>query len=1765
MTEPSFRDYPRLFAWAEELGLGGTLSNLLLASGARAAAPTNMCVQFVAKPTVREVFTQWAHSDAAAAELLALSDALHQSPAVLNQFLADPTAQPIEELYAGQLADWPLLLFQGVRRPGGDPEDEFWFDQLRVWLLVQAFTRAKAHTTCGKLVTIAMRLRIAGSDRTSESMQWIAALRAAPTSVLAMSRHLRARATHLLPGTPSQDRGKRAFLSALKAVAEGETDPLPDTQDAFTHDLLSLRDRCTEGQDSRADRVQHAHSDFEVDHRSPLPGIEVDVTDETRYTFRLLRARGALIQSAEALQYLPWSWDTPTPLEQDELFAQVARWENSSVSSEKLLAFFCRLAILTSGTLSATQSLRVSADTGDDWAITPDLRTLHRFPWRRSPGWRSKPRDRKWLRKLAERVELDLGPHEHSAIGFGISTLDDAWRAVSPNETAEGMFNRLCRATVPLRRLRSARLQGLFAREIYKVHRDGVLTQLLSSRPATGLGGSSAYPSWTLKFLRETLSATLLPCEAAGADPDANVTGSELDPLDRRLRRSIRSAMQRIDRLSRAPGEWLDHHNALVAYVVAALLAATGGRIVLDPFESPGHFDWISQRIFLCDKATAAGSGRLVPLPAAVLQLVADTYCRHLRALADLLRDGSPAFASEIGLLAARAPSSRLPFFFFLQSKPTLRWYSVGEATLAQQRLFKGPLPWNVGRHRLATRLREVGVDPELIDSLLGHSDHRVLTHGDASPRTWKADMSEVIPALAQAYSVLEFANALPLSVSSGPTGAATDDEGLQKRPFGIAARTQSRRETMLEEAAEALKLYEQVVAGRPADKVTPEEWEDLAISLVRKNGRAHPHARVRYRVLEHKHQSIAREYQLRLRRIFAFHREPESPFRACAIGAEQSLERLQRWFENRPAHPQDSRLGVSQPLALAALDLLLVSRVTHSRLLNELLQRKKSADGELVTNFRVVVHQLHTFLEYHPLLSERADAPVVRYRISNRCAQWLRDAAGANYERDPGKIAVPKRWLEDLPLAQDGKAVRNVRTLVQTIASIVEQANFIERPGLIAAYAAGRLATSALPHRSWRLHTEDLVPTEAQSGAKVPPGMGPITMPPSIATWRAPVSTDAVACQKMFRNMSDALARFPVKEKERRGDRGKLVTRLAAQMQAEAANVSSAVWALGAWVVAMVKRGPKSDPHYAASSILRYLAALSHRFVNVGSDFGLLEADSESLLDFYDQVLEENRDVDLSYVAARLQEFHRFVRTQYSVEDVDWGELDFGSSIPHGSPGIVGEKQYLNALQLLVRSIDTATHEDIAQAFLLILSYRFGLRGADAIGLQSRDWFADVRSEIHPGLVICVRSNALRTLKSPSSRRIVPQLEDFSTFEHAIVSAFLEIFATQREQGGGFPLFASDGAGALFKLSSLTQRINSVLQLVHHDQISMHKGRHAFAWRVAEALMGEFLRPCGNTAGSAHAARVRHLLLGTSRPTRRAPWALGRALGHARPGVSFCSYVHCLPVWFDEWNAARLNAIDAGRCPLKLKQRKNFLGRRGWRTWVALAAADEGAPVHVAPLEGLASFLDVVRGGTATSGAARAAKIPPALGDRALAAIERATLTLKTKFELEGRSVSSLLLHLSESEWAQLRECCRAAAKRSAPSMHQLPPSVQAGLELLTFSRKLLMWDHQHMVWIAAFLRTFGLSENSVMLMSPPNLSERFKGWIDECGLRAHALAGEGRGGHVDSVVGPLRGVLDRCALAVRRYSGRAPATGSGLALLWTVYLSAYCPSVLE
>ena len=188
---------------------------------------------------------------------------------------------------------------------------------------------------------------------------------------------------------------------------------------------------------------------------------------------------------------------------------------------------------------------------------------------------------------------------------------------------------------------------------------------------------------------------------------------------------------------------------------------------------------------------------------------------------------------------------------------------------------------------------------------------------------------------------------------------------------------------------------------------------------------------------------------------------------------------------------------------------------------------------------------------------------------------------------------------------------------------------------------------------------------------------------------------------------------------------------------------------------------------------------------------------------------------------------------------------------------------------------------------------YRFGLRGMEAACLLRSDW-----TEPAPDcVVLMVRSNHLRRLKSPASRRQVPLLFRLTAHERSIIEQwFLVRQATPilHDKDELFPTeFGLDGLEAR---RGLLKKIGTVIQQVtRNDQLSPHHNRHTFANRVADLLgLSTNLNPFD--IGSAAHQNARRLVLGSEESTRRCSWAVARLLGHAQPSTTFRSYIHYFP-----------------------------------------------------------------------------------------------------------------------------------------------------------------------------------------------------------------------------------------------------------------------------
>lgn len=1743
-----------------------------------------ICLHFLAKPSITNLLTAWGEHDTDADGLKKLAADLRSAPHLLKRHRPRTAAKRLVDQFRGEVGQHQVLLMLAVRRPAHDQDTQNWFDALRLWTLIQGIRRTRFAPIQDELIDrIAEKLRLA-ADGDDDWLDLVVKMRGRIDSFDAVSREAKSPVRAVTRSDLTDTH--RLLLSTLARIAAGDSKPIRNSGQPSIFESFEYAEPeqapSTGQRPSDQDLLSTPmFDDAGIPHRQNFGGTVATIEENTSSGKRALTGRGIQLRSAEQLQFLPWSWHTPNPIEYEILNSKVAELEKSTDAKNRVLAWFVQVAILSSRSIRLVVDITASPTPTDDWKVTPDLRKLHRKPPRRNIRWTAGTAQTPWIRPLEDVLGLELPPiqwglgNEQSALK--ITKLNDLWITVSPDESAETAFNSLCSSTPGLHRVMSGMASSVFAGQVYLQSEDAVLAQLLAMGPRAGLGGSSAYGSWPSSRIHTVLQNVV---QSAATPPpsgeDKNAAGSELDPLDSALNQTIQNCEETIKRLADDPNQWIEHHNAVVSYSVVALLAATGARPVNDPFESPALFDWKAARVFLADKVANGRHGRLAPLVNSVFKLINETYCEHLQTLAARIPAAAEALAKEIALLANRQESKKLPFFFFLREFPCLSWDSVTERALEHSTYFNWPLPANLMRHRLSLRLRGQLLDAEIIDAILGHSEQGVMCHGPESTRTWAKDMALAMPFLENTYRQLGFAEKLALqrTAPTHPLVIESDQLFALTKAFGSEARTEARKRYRQRARAEAKKLIKTSVGNVPLDSLNPEFWDRLSIDLLTIDGkRPHPNAAARYELLQRWQAAASLRTKIRLKRLIVLDRSFDSVFTSRSIGCEALLADLKAWFAGVADKQPLSKTGVRSCLALATLDLAITCQLASPQLLLDVLQKK---------NFRLVLLADKAYLEYHPLLAEHASAPVIRYRIPRRCAQWLDKAMDSKSELEMTKWEIPETWLAGIPALSVRKPV-TATALVRRLAEVVQQANYLQRPGLVAGYLTGTVPTSALPHASWVLqeHRVVLESTPISDEGNNPESAiqdvqdGQDRSPVALFSSKAKVSHDRDAddseAQKAARayidGLNDLLSGFlhqsnaqenaPNGNDESGGSnkqaRRDLVTALSRHVISNKQTVSSAIWGLGHWVVYLTDIPRKKNTPYAISTVIRYLSALSRRFTEMGSDFNLVAADPEEITDFYDEVLEIDRDLDLRYVVERLETFHRYMQSAFKIEDADWDELDCGTAVPHGSPGTLGLEQYANALELLAPDPESATHEQLATAFLLLLTFRFGLRAADSKGLKFEDFW------LHDSTIVCqVQSNDLRKLKRPASRRVVPLIEKLSKFEWSIIHQFLEQASLCRPDNGSFALFANNSKGQRFDMYVLSARINQVLKRVCGDpNVSLYKARHAFANRIAQALMGPvvgFPAPVNGAKRGDISAHVAKLLLGTTGPTRRAAWALARLMGHARPRTSFKSYVHLVPYWADSWSEPEISMLDQSHQHKALAHAVtlNVSSSQAWQPIQDVPPVENKQVTVTAGV--VMSYLRLLRRGVLPNAAARSIGISVELTGHVQQLMNEVEAQIRSRTERAGREpMQSLLNLISYAEWQCITACCERASKNAGAVPTQF--DFHQAIEMVSENRQLVMWKESHFEQVGAFIRDFQLDD--IRVLQTPSLHPVVAEWLKKA-LPAELSEVVKSDLRVDPVTDgiPPQQIKHRCAVVIGSADQKILRTGYGLVLLWVVFL---------
>ena len=1320
-------------------------------------------------------------------------------------------------------------------------------------------------------------------------------------------------------------------LTAILLVSEGQINPTDaqitaysfqpcfDNLRSVARSTIDLESQSGDPQLITCDGVDIESADEDSLDQLFLLGVDPTLTPEQQK----LSGRSILMQTAELSNYLPWSWDKPLPPETQALEIWLAHTLADQPLAEKLGAALVWLAVHLQRSLEFVQEIEISDATQEEWSISRDLLNAHRDRPKRHSAWYPGAGDAALVEPFEDILSITLPEQIQSTLREAVllypvsPTLRDLWSHASPSPLTV-WFGQHSKKHFP--RLTSVKLANGQSQRVFDETGDHSLARMLSAHPRSALPAACGYANWDIKQVQNGFS---LPVpESALKGERTNVLGSFLAPLESVLVDVIRVATDKL--LAGTNGDVISFHNALAQYTATALNAATGCRYLSEPFESLAHFCDQPSCVFINDKSDdGLHSGRMVPLAQGALKLLKN-FVEHLRRFKNALADGHPDLSHRIQtVLDGRSES--LPLFFLLDTHGA--WHPLNDLGVPGADLFAWPLPKNLFRHRFSQQLARLGVDPEVIDGWMGHGERGTTSYSDHSARCWRDDYERYKADLDECFDRLGFHLSLPEAHYDRATFTArpsTDDYREPER-FGQARRHAERlkvRNVARAEARRELDLMPQAKLVLQEESIEPSAINELVNRMIlRENGLPHPQATVRMEVLVQWLEDCSPKARQYIRHRVAKMAPERALVRETCPGAMQAMPQLRQWVLDTKQSILQARYSKSDGLAVAAAFVAIEKRISYLGLLADLVQGQ---------NYRVIQHKQHVYLEYAESMEpDDYEQPVQRHQVDHATGRLLARGLGIKVSKDLDTTHCPKplQPLVDILVAtghldNDEKGRLSLARLLIVLSRLIEQANLIDLPGIVAGALSERNPPTSLCVYDYYRLTEGKRYETPESVAES--GLTETDRLPAIPVSVAGAYPESFydTAKAFFRALQNILHQY-TKRKSR-----EIAEQVEKQCRANAHEVSSAVLLVGYWVAYRIRRGKgragRGHKPYAAASIKRYLTALSAAFRGFASRTHLLLMSEEEVTELCALMLSYNAHniKNLEYFSARLIDFFDWASEQ-GVSSPDWDELDLGGARRSVRPRLFSEDEYLQALQLLLRADADDVDRGMQAAFVLFLAFRFGLRAKEALGLLRSDWCGSA------GLIwVLVQSNAIRSLKSTAhSRRAVPLMFELTDTEQSLIDTLVTRYTTRFGNDGNKPLLSGKDGHLTAFAGSIPSDIARALKVVTGNaRMSLHQARHGFC-NVLSCALFEIETPLSKKlTESVDKASLRRILLGQhAQPSRRSAMAIARALGHQSPRTQLRSYNRMVTEWADmltpvisHYANSISNAVQIERWPVK-------------------------------------------------------------------------------------------------------------------------------------------------------------------------------------------------------------------------------------------------------
>ena len=1417
--------------------------------------------------------------------------------------------KPAKTQFYGELDFFYLVSTVVERIPAGSFDEEKWFERFRLWLVVKAMHAASFQNLQDSYLRELFKyLRIA-ADKLTRKLDVINKLIVEANGYDQFTRMLEQRAKQLILDSDNKPNDIN-FLNNLIKICDGTF-----RQENFVavhpiYELFNYLPKITDLENIFISTEENLDTQFnseknliDIPEESEVDiGVEVFVDANQSQQLKTLKGNSVLLSTVEELQFLPWAWNKPNPIEVKLLITANDQLLNSEKEEEQILAALIWISLNTGRSFRRTLNIQIT-EIGDDWTLNVDEWVLTRHQPKRKNSWMPKSEeDKSWIMESLEFHEIVLPDalvlilknrlSKFTGPKFLIQLWDEKeWGS------AESQFLKIYRQSLP--RLTPGMLGNFLPQKIFTATENDKLTRILASHPNTGLPPASAYSAWLKNDHPLVFNQFLSVSEEDEQNKIA--VGSRLYPIESLLKKAICEAGLALEKI-RKSADLIEYHNNLTGYMYTMLLASTGSRPINDLVESIGQFDFENGYFYVDDKSSSRGNkGRLVALPDQLINILRSDYLLHLRIISQTIGIEKSPLATEIFGLSQGLHSDKIPFLFFLKQSETLDWESVSASKISGINLFDWPLPANLFRHRLAKLLPAEGVHQEVVDGFLGHVESGLESYGDYSTRAFLADTKTLRPALNKLFDKLDFVlpRHQPYLKLKNSSMAYTP---LKNRIFGSASRAKERKARIINAIKAAKWEIEKTIGDTPFDLIDEYKMEMLSKSMLfHANGLARSDGFLRYgyliKCINRFSLKLGRHVKLKKQYVFA---ETSSPFTQLSIHAQTKyallLDSLAEILTSKPG----SRFSATDAALLSALIFSLENRVADKSMLIKAF---------MGTHFRIVRLQDQYYVEFSA--SEKIDGLLIcsrRFPVTGLCANWMQKA----------KVLKLSTAFLTKPLSSDFMAIRkivsenngqinivnNVEELFQKHCEILNQANVIELPGILAGYLSGRTISYSWnwPElirlkmgANYRLDFERCLTNLPTNELTLATDFLPTTKPIVNLINEEGLQQGVKALFKQVRKaLTNEKIDYTLKNKTREG----LIKRINSLLNEHSETVSQTCLLLVLWIKFLINTKLSSSRYYATSTLERYFSALSSKFEELAYTTNLVGMDGEDITELYSDILRLALDKDRAYVGQRLLGFHRWARSQ-GVEEPDWSEIDIPELEEFVSPGFIFEKDYQNALQLLTRSSTQYDINDEFSGLLLLLAYRFGLRGKEALGLLASDLVIE-----DDMMVILVSDNRYRKLKSLSSRRQIPLVFELSACEKSIIDWCLTHLNSIPGSNQTTPLFNHEGEPlSEFTKNNLKHNVITVLKKVSFNpDITLHHARHTAVNKIAHALF-PFKTVYKDKEFNFISSSLVDTLLGTVAHTRREAWASARYLGHATRSTQLKSYIHFLGDWAAQYS----------------------------------------------------------------------------------------------------------------------------------------------------------------------------------------------------------------------------------------------------------------------